>query len=219
MRSTFICTLILLCCFSVTQSVAQANVATAQIIAQMKQHAFLPGIKPFVGTVAPNAAANYSSGNNLDGTGFYMLGSIPWSVIYYVNKTGKVFANWGDIRIKYNALNNEHSYLGWPADDERLLPDGTGYFQKMDHGYIYWHPKYGAHIVEGTFFDYWAKNNWEKGVFGYPVEDAFYYPVKPKDKSKESFQKFFNGIIYVSENLITHQITTTTKIYNPNYNP
>jgi hypothetical protein len=201
------------------QSIGQIVHQVSPITEQMKQHALLPNIKQFIGTVANNAAAIYSTGNNVDGSGFYMLGSIPWSVIYYVNRSRKVFANWGDVRKKYNTLNNEHSFLGWPGDDERLLPDGTGYFQQFNHGYIYWHPMYGAHIVEGIFFNYWAKNNWEKGVFGYPTEDEYNYPTTPKDKSKESFQKFYNGIIYVSENLITHQITESSKIYNPNYNP
>jgi len=206
--------LLILLLTGLQKSIAQVNKVTVL----MKQHAAAPVIRSFIGDVS-NAAANYTTGNAVDGNGYYMLGSLPWSVVYFVNRTSKVVANWGEIRKKYNTLNNEHSYLGWPADDEKLLPDGTGYFQEFDHGYIYWHPAYGAHVVKGEFFNHWAKNNWEKGVFGYPIEDEFNYPSKPKDKSKEAFQKFFNGIIYVSENLITHQITTAVKIYNPNYNP
>jgi len=184
----------------------------------MKQHAALPAIRPYVGDVT-HAVPNHSAGNAFDGDGYYLMGSIPWSVIYYISRTRQAFANWGEIRMKYNSLNDEHSFLGWPGDDEKLLPDGTGLFQRFNRGYIYWSPQYGAHVVQGAFFNYWARNNWEKGVFGYPLEDEFDYPVRSKDKSRTSYQKFYNGIIYITENLITHQISESAKIYNPDYNP
>jgi hypothetical protein len=186
----------------------------------IKNHAALPNIKPYTGTVV-GTKATPSAGNKTGGTGYFMTGTQPDSYFYYINRTGKVFANWGPIRDKYSLAGYEFGFLGWPADDEKLLPDGQGFFQPFDNGYIYWHGKYGAHIVTGEFFRHWTKNNWEKGIFGYPVEDQYDYPagINDKSKSRESFQKFYNGIIYVSENLITHQITVTSKIYNPNYYP
>ena len=186
----------------------------------IKNHAALPFIKPYTGEVQ-GIKATPSAGNKTGGTGFFMTGTQANSYFYYVSRTGKAFANWGAVRDKYTQAGYEFGLMGWPADDEKLLPDAQGFFQPFENGYIYWHVQYGAHIVKGEFFRHWAKNNWEKGIFGYPVEDEYDYPAgaNGKSKSRESFQKFYNGIIYVSENLITHQITVSSKIYNPNNYP
>lgn len=206
--------------FTLLNVFAQVPRQQYSIETSIKTHAALSYIKPYTGDVL-GTKATPTAGNKTGGAGYFMRGSLSNSFFYYVSRTGKVFANWGPVRDKYIQAGYEFGALGWADDDEKLLPDGQGFFQAFDNGYIYWHAKYGAHIVRGEFFKHWAKNNWEKGIFGYPIEDEYDYPSgkNDKSKSKESFQKFYNGVIYVSENLITHQITVSSKIYNPNYNP
>jgi LGFP repeat-containing protein len=191
----------------------------------MRNHAMLPNIQPYTG-VAVGAKAAASPGNKTDGSGYFMIGAKPNSFFYYVNRTDKAYANWGAIRDKYTQAGYEFGALGWPSDDEYLLPDATGFFQRFDHGYIYWHPNFGAHIVKGMIFGDWAKNNWEKGVFGYPVSDEINYPVSQADYNDRrkpeiyiSYQNFQNGTIYLVYDKITKQDKITAHIKDPNFNP
>jgi len=191
----------------------------------MRNHAMLPNIQPHTG-VAVGVKATPSPGNKIDGSGYFMTGSKPNSFFYYVNRTDKAYANWGPVRYKYTQAGYEFGALGWPSDDEYLLPDGAGFFEQFDHGYIYWHPNFGAHIVKGMIFGNWAKNNWEKGVFGYPISDEVNYPVSQADyndkRKKEiylSYQNFQNGTIYLVYNKIARQNKTAANIKDPNFNP
>ncbi|MBS1597031.1 MAG: hypothetical protein JST75_02315 [Bacteroidetes bacterium] len=161
---------------------------TATIV--MQQHA--AGLAAFVGTTN-NSYATYTTGTKKDGDGYFMLGSIPWSVLYYNNNTKKAYANWGDIRKKYNSLNSEHGNLGWPQMDPAALQGGA--YQKFDNGYIYWTSKYGAFVVEGEIFDAWAKQNWEKGPLGYPVSDYTATSNKMQSLDYGGVQKFEHGFI------------------------
>ncbi len=188
-------------------------------------HAALPNINMYTGDVVGEKASP-SSGNKTDGTGYFMLGTKQHSFFYYVSRSGQVYANWGVIRDKYTQAGYEFGMLGWPRDDEKLLPDGSGYFQAFDHGYIYCCPRYGACLVRGLIFEHWARNNWERGVFGYPVADEVNYPNSTADYSNRtkkevyiSYQKFQNGTIYYVFDKINKQYKTLSEITDPNLVP
>lgn len=140
-----------------------------------------------------NWTLNHSAGNPTDGDGFFMLGRNPNSFLYYSNKTKIAASNWGVIRDRFTKANYEFGVLGWPARSELLLPDGVGYYQQFDHGFIYWHPKYGAYVVMKNFFDLWAKDGWERGKLGYPVADA------NMQGTDHGYQMFAGGVIFLNE--------------------
>lgn len=53
----------------------------------------------------------------------------------------------GAIREKYDSLGGPRSFLTWPKSDELGVPDGVGRRNEFINGFIYWHPKTGAHSV------------------------------------------------------------------------
>ena len=84
--------------------------------------------------------------------------------------------------------------------NETLLPDRVGFFQKFNHGYIYWSPKYGAYVVPNKIFGAWASTGWEKGKLGYPVFDYISEMVPSSNQVYENkdqgYQKFEGGVIF-----------------------
>src|SRR5437868_12527602 len=66
----------------------------------IKNHAALPNIHPYTGDVT-GSKATASGGNKIDGTGFFMTGTLNSSFFYFVSRKQKVYANWGAIRDKY----------------------------------------------------------------------------------------------------------------------
>ena len=207
------------------QTIHTDNDPTSAIAFEIKKHAAMHNIHPYTGDIV-HTHVIASAGNTSDGWGYYEAGELPNSYFYYVHRTNKVFANWGVIRYRFAKAGSEIGSLGWPSDDEFLLPDGAGYFQRFDHGYIYWHPKFGAFIVKGMIFDTWGKNNWEKGVFGYPLaEEVPLSNVKDelKDPKKKevylSYQDFQNGRIYCVYDYVTRTNKTSSTLKNPNFNP
>jgi hypothetical protein len=194
------------------------NLDTAGIAATAAMRRHATQFASFIGTVG-NAYATHSTGNGKDGDGYFMLGSVPWSVVYYSPKTRTAYANWGDIRKKYNSLNAEHGSLGWPEIDPVSLPGGA--FQRFNHGHIYWTPKYGAIVVLPDIMNAWAKQNWEKGPLGFPVSD---YTANNNGNTKlqESLnmggmQKFEHGFIEL--NIVRglggqNSVTTNVHIYS-----
>lgn len=147
-----------------------------------------------------NTIAFPSNGNRTDGTGFFLPGKNNNSFFYYSSKTRDVSANWGPVRDKFTKAGYEFGELGWPERNEALLPDGVGYFQKFNHGFIYWHPKYGAYVVLNKIFDAWKETGWEKGKLGYPVSDYVSENVNKTKNVSESadkgYQKFAGGVIF-----------------------
>lgn len=77
----------------------------------------------------------------------------------------------GAIREKYDQLGGPQSFLTWPKSNELTNPDGTGKRTEFVNGFIYWHPVTGAHSVSTHFSLVWARNGWETGRLGYPIED------------------------------------------------
>jgi hypothetical protein len=77
---------------------------------------------------------------------------------------------------KYAALGGDQGFLGLPASDIGVTPDGLGvyrHYQKgaQPDGSIYWTRKTGAWSIHGAIRDKWASLGWEKSELGYPVTD------------------------------------------------
>ncbi|MGZ4006609.1 MAG: hypothetical protein ACXVJV_05570 [Mucilaginibacter sp.] len=178
------------------QGISDQFTATQQIISASVDRT----LTGYAGGVIDHTLAVPSNGNRIDGTGYFLPGKTNNSFFYYSNKTKAVSANWGPIRDKYTKADYEFGLLGWPEKNETLLPDAVGFFQKFNHGFIYWHPKHGAYVILNKIFDAWKDTGWEKGKLGYPVSD---YIQETMDKAKivtqyreKGYQKFEGGVIF-----------------------
>lgn len=91
------------------------------------------------------------------------------------NAIGSAIFN-GPLRDKYNSvggLTPGSSFLGYPTEDQRGLPDGQGQMDRFQNGVIYWHPTHGAHPVAALVLSEWAETGYESGSYGYPVSDQY----------------------------------------------
>jgi hypothetical protein len=172
----------------------------------------------YTGGVIEHAIASPSNGNRLDGSGYFLPGKNNNSFFYYSNKTRATTANWGPVRDKFTKAGYEFGQLGWPETNETLLPDGVGYFQRFNHGFIYWHPKYGAYVILKTIFDAWMATGWEKGALGYPVSD--YISNNPggnkfsQSINKGGIQNFEHGFIELNVlEAMAGQTNITTSVH------
>lgn len=94
--------------------------------------------------------------------------------VAFQNAVGAAVFN-GPLRDKYNSVGGLEpgtSFLGYPTEDQRFLPDGQGEMDRFQNGVIYSHPTYGAHVVSGTILQDWAAAGYETSTFGYPTGDA-----------------------------------------------
>jgi len=94
--------------------------------------------------------------------------------IYWTPTTGAQSIQ-GAIKAKWAQDQWETGFLGYPLTDERTTPDGTGRYNHLQGGSLYWTPTAGAHSVQGAIRDSWAAQGWERGPLGYPTSDE--YPV------------------------------------------
>ena len=92
-------------------------------------------------------------------------GSIYWSA-----PTGAHEAH-GFIRGKWEELQWERGFLGFPLTDETPTSNGAGRYNHFQGGSIYWTSATGAHEVHGAIRDKWASMGWENSVLGFPVMD------------------------------------------------
>ena len=79
------------------------------------------------------------------------------------------FEVYGAIGEKWRQLGGPNGPLGPARSDERDAVRG-GRFNEFQNGFIYWHPKLGAHAVYGLIGQKWNQLGRENGV-GYPVTD------------------------------------------------
>jgi uncharacterized protein with LGFP repeats len=84
--------------------------------------------------------------------------------------TAMAFAVYGLIGDKYRQLGGPGGLMGAPLNDESPAANG-GRFNRFQHGYIYWHPSFGAHMVFGAIADKWRVLGLEKSPVGYPTSD------------------------------------------------
>lgn len=75
----------------------------------------------------------------------------------------------GLIKEKYDKVGGPTSFLLLPKSNELTNPDGIGKRSEFVNGYIYWHPKTGAHTVSLPAAKVWKRHGWEKGFLGYPT--------------------------------------------------
>lgn len=76
----------------------------------------------------------------------------------------------GEIMKRWLADDGAVGALGAPKGPAKLIPGGA--FQEFEHGNIYWTGKLGARVIRyGQIFDAWGTHNWERGEYGWPVED------------------------------------------------
>ncbi|MET8430171.1 peptidoglycan DD-metalloendopeptidase family protein [Nocardia sp. NPDC004860] len=81
------------------------------------------------------------------------------------------------------------------TEGELPTSDGEGRYAEFDNGYVYWHPRVGAHALPLNVFQKWAELGWEAGSLGYPVGD--HTVLKAADGSAVGdVQGFENGAIY-----------------------
>ena len=109
-----------------------------------------------------------TTGENVapDGVGryrHYANGSIYWHP-----QTGAHEIH-GAIRGLWSSLGWERSFLGYPATDESVTPDGIGRYNHFQGGSIYWTPLTGAREVHGAIRGLWSQLGWERSFLGYPL--------------------------------------------------
>jgi len=170
------------------------DVAQMNATAAMRQHAL--SFTNYLGDCR-NAQAFYSKGNATDGDGYFTVGSLPNTFIYYRNRDKKTFVNWGNIRNKYTSDHMEFGGLGWPDNDLVVGLRNSGSFQRFQHGHIY-SSVFGTFIVQGKIFDVWAGQKWETGPLGYPTSDFIPFPQTStglKNLPGAGYQKFEHGMI------------------------
>ncbi|MEZ2121453.1 phospholipase A2 [Corynebacterium sp. CCM 9203] len=92
----------------------------------------------------------------------------------------------GAILQKYKEVGGPVSQYLWPVEPMAQNPDGQGFRQRFQNGFIYWHPQAGAHTVSTYTAEYWKRQGWEAGWMGYPTTDEF--GVRDGQGAKQVFQ-------------------------------
>lgn len=90
--------------------------------------------------------------------------------IYWSPKTG-AHEVYSAIRDRWQYLEWEQGFLGYPIGDEKDSPYRNGHISNFEHGAIYWTPETGAHAVHDTIYEKWKSLGWEGGFLGYPIDD------------------------------------------------
>ncbi|WP_029146640.1 hypothetical protein [Methylophilus sp. 5] len=60
-----------------------------------------------------------------------------------------------EIEQKYQALGGEQGLLGRAVSSEQATPSGLGSFQDFEHGMIFYHPDFGAHVLSAQVETKW----------------------------------------------------------------
>lgn len=90
--------------------------------------------------------------------------------IYWSPATGAHFVR-GEIFKEWARLRWEAGRMGYPTGPEVCGLKDRGCFQSYERGgIIYWTMRTGAHPVYGEIYKHYAATGWERGRFGYPLE-------------------------------------------------
>ena len=132
------------------------------------------------------------------------LNSAPGCKVYWPSP----FEVCGAIRELYDSIGGPKSFLTFPKSNELTNPDGIGKRSEFVNGFIYWHPKTGAHTVSIPATVVWAKHGWERGHFGYPMTNDIalgegWYK-----------QKYQGGYIYTRNSIPAVQAGIQGRIYD-----
>lgn len=114
----------------------------------------------------------------------------------------------GLIKEKYDKAGGPTSFLLLPKSNELTNPDGIGKRSEFVNGYIYWHPKTGAHTVSLPAAKLWERHGWEKGFLGYPTTSDI---ALGNQWFKQDFQ---GGHVYTHNALPATQASIQGRIYD-----
>lgn len=114
----------------------------------------------------------------------------------------------GLIKEKYDKVGGPTSFLLLPKSNELTNPDGIGKRSEFVNGYIYWHPKTGAHTVSLPAAKVWERHGWEKGFLGYPTSSDM---ALGNQWFKQDFQ---GGHVYTHNALPATQASIQGRIYD-----
>lgn len=114
----------------------------------------------------------------------------------------------GLIKEKYDKVGGPTSFLLLPKSNELTNPDGIGKRSEFVNGYIYWHPKTGAHTVSLPAAKVWERHGWEKGFLGYPTTSDI---ALGNQWFKQDFQ---GGHVYTHNALPATQASIQGRIYD-----
>jgi len=107
--------------------------------------------------------------------------------IYWFPTTG-VHEVHGAILTKWNALERETGWLGYPVSDEIQDAIGNRKHSDFQHGSIYWSEQTGAMALRAPILALWKDLGGETGKLGYPTSDE-----KPGTYPKSRYHRFQNG--------------------------
>ncbi|MGL6236033.1 MAG: alpha/beta hydrolase-fold protein [Segniliparus sp.] len=111
-------------------------------------------------------------------------GSVYWSPDLGAKTVhGEIFKAWA-------AAGYESGPVGYPSEEERPTPGGSGVVQGFQRGLWYWTAQTGAHPVGGAILQKYAAGGYEQGQLGFPVSDEI--PLAGGGK----VQRFSGGNVY-----------------------
>lgn len=143
-----------------------------------------PSYGAFASVNGPIRTKHLSAGGHKDGLGFPLAdeitglkdggssqefegGTIVWS-----KATGAIITG-GGIRVVWGNLGGIDGFLGYPQADELVGLKEGGAYQNFQGGSILWHPKYGAHAVNGAIGGAWHSQGSQNGPMGYPTSNEY----------------------------------------------
>lgn len=114
----------------------------------------------------------------------------------------------GAIKAKYDSIGGPTSFLKFPVTNELTNPDGSGKRNHFNNGYIYWHPRTGAHTVSLPADVVWKRHGREQGFLGYPTTSDI---ALGNSWYKQSFE---GGYVYTHNSLPISQASIQGAIYD-----
>ena len=102
---------------------------------------------------------------------------------------------YGEIYVKYKAMGEGISLLGYPRTDTTKI--STGSFNHFAKGSLYAKQGSSAFEIHGPIYDKWASLGWETGYLGYPTRDEGTISAPAGKKGK--YWHFEHGSIYYNE--------------------
>jgi uncharacterized protein with LGFP repeats len=113
---------------------------------------------------------------------------------------------------KYQTLGGPAGVMGAPLGNLQAANYG-GLYRQYQRGYIFWHPKMGAHMAHGEIAEKYRSMGLEKSVLGYPAKDQERARAARLKNMANAHQVlgsrtfFENGVILTHPTFGTHAIT------------
>lgn len=98
----------------------------------------------------------------------------------------------GEILIKWKAMDDVRSILGYPISNQYATVDGVGRSNEFQNGWIFWHPDHGAHEIHGPIAKKYTSMSWERSFLGFLTSDEKDLP----HFSEAKYNEFENGKIF-----------------------